>query len=78
MQYSSDCTLFEQLLWATQMEGFYGSKMRTLEHFVASYVSSGIWQASLGSAKEAVEGYSTGPTTDSWFWGNVSKEEKGY
>ena len=69
MQCLGNCTLLEQLLWATQMEGFYGNA-----NFVDEYIDNDAWTQHWEAGMQAAAGYSYGEDT-SWFWGNVSEAD---
>lgn len=65
MKCEGNCTMAQQLLWATQMEAWYS------ESFVG-YISTGAWISQLGAAQSAIDNYHHGADT-SWFWGEVSE-----
>ena len=67
MQCHHDCSLTDQILWATQMQAIYD-----VNNFVQTQVASGAFEAFLNDARLAANGYSIG-IDDSWFWGNVSE-----
>jgi hypothetical protein len=71
MQCFGSCSLTNQLLWATQMEGFYRNK-----EFVNDNITNGAWTQHWDTGQNAAAGYSYGADT-SWFWGNVSRDELG-
>jgi hypothetical protein len=65
MRCRGSCTLQQQLLWATQMQGWYSTS------FMKQAVLNGSWIRHRSAALGAMNGYSYGEDT-SWFWGNVS------
>ena len=69
MQCLGACKLSDQLLWATQMEAWYSAG------FVTNTIRNDAWLTYFDDAKRAKRGYAYGPDT-SWFWGNVSEQEK--
>lgn len=68
MQCYGSCNIADQLLWATQMEAWYGSNLTT------EYVVNAAWQAHEKIGFLALRGFAFGADT-SWFWGNVDEAD---
>jgi hypothetical protein len=69
MQCNGQCSITDQILWTSQMEGFYNHP-----NSVRNNVVTGAFTGYLADANLAAHGFSVG-TDDSWFWGNVSRDE---
>jgi hypothetical protein len=67
MRCFGECNLANQLLWATQMEAWYGN-----ENLVGDYVTNGAWLKHLPSAYLAIQRFAYGADS-SWFWGNITE-----
>ena len=65
----SQCTLNSQISWLLDMQGFRSES-------VALSLENEGWKGYYSDAMSAKVGYQYGAENSSWFWGNVTEEEK--
>ena len=70
MRCFGSCTIETQIEWLYDMEGVRSNK------FIPTIIQGKEWKTFADDAISALNGYSVGEENSSWFWGNVTQEEK--